>query len=164
MSDLLLVKNPFMMNSKTGKVRFGTPEPNHKKVLQTIPLENHTIFECDNPKLNYIFGEQEIKEIISTSPCDYEIPCEVLNKNSKVEHTQGLPVSFLQIKTEEEGLEWYRTHYPKLPEELLPVIARYHWGEPMTKKALKNEKKKIMKKKQYEGVKIVKKDISITFD
>ena len=91
MSDLLLIKNPFMMNSKTGKVRYGCPEPNHKKVLKTFPLINGgAMFNCEkDSKLNYLFGEEEVKEMISSNPLDYEIPAEVLNKKCKVEHTQG---------------------------------------------------------------------------
>ena len=90
----------------------------------------------------------EMKEMTDISKYDYLIPAKVLNKNSKVEHTEGLPISFLQIKTEAEGMEWYANNYPKIPTDLLPIIARYHWGEPITKKGLRNEKKKIIKKAQ----------------
>ncbi len=85
---------------------------------------------------------------------DYQIPANELNKGlDKERHKDGLPLSFLQINNEEQGLEWYRKNYPKIPDDLLPIIARYHWGEPITKKALKNEKKKITKKLNKQGEK-----------
>ncbi len=61
-------------------------------------------------------------------------------------------------------MEWYSKHYPKLPDDLLPIIARYHWGEPITKKSLKNEKKKIIKKEQSKGLIRVNKNVSLSFD
>jgi hypothetical protein len=81
---------------------------------------------------------------------------ETLNKmrtDDKEPHKDGVPMSFLQVTNEIDGIEWYRKHYPKIPDELLPVIARYHWGEPITKKAVKNERKKLKKKEQkYSGL------------
>ena len=141
-SDPLLIKNPFMMNSKVGEVRFGVGANKPENMARGL-----------SPKLP-----------ISTDPLDYEIPPEVLNKNSKVKHHQGLPISFLQIKTEEEGVEWYKQHYPQIPDDLLPVIARYHWGEPMTKKGLKNERKKIIKKAEKQGIQVKKGGFVVKFE
>ena len=62
------------------------------------------------------------------------------------------------------GIEWYRTHYPKMPEELLPIMARYNWGEPITKKAVKNEKKKLKKKEQKIGGKLESKSGTFIID
>tara|TARA_R100001163_G_C5067218_1_gene206192 strand:- start:4590 stop:5135 length:546 start_codon:yes stop_codon:yes gene_type:complete len=167
-SDPLLIKNPFMMNSKVGEVRFGVGAQKPEKVIQTIVKnEGISLHSEQDPKLNFDIinsKEEQIKEYISTDPLDYEIPPEVLNKNSKVKHTQGLPISFLQIKTEEEGVEWYKQHYPQIPDDLLPVIARYHWGEPMTKKGLKNERKKIIKKAEAKGIQVKKGGFVVKFE
>ena len=45
-----------------------------------------------------------------------------------------------------DGEMWYREHYPKIPEPLYPIIARYHWGEPITNKAIGDEYKKKKKR------------------
>ena len=169
-SDPLLIKNPFMINSKVGQVRFGVEADKPQKVVQTImkPSGEVSLNSEQDSKLNFDFinpkTEEQIKEYIETDPLDYEIPVETLNKNSKVKHERGLPMSFLQIKTEEEGVEWYKKHYPKIPNDLLPVIARYHWGEPMTKKGLKNERKKIIKKAEKKGIEVSKGKFSVKFD
>ena len=151
-SDPLLIKNPFVCKSSKG-VRLSLdkdPRLNKtKSVIQPVVFDNGNVLlhNESNPKLSYLMGkaEQE-KEYIDITKYDYEIPPEQLNKTSKHKHTEGLPISFLQIKTEEEGIDWYANNYPKIPADLLPIIARYHWGEPITKKGLKNERKKIIKK------------------
>ena len=80
---------------------------------------------------------------------DYDISADTLNKNrtdGKEPHKDPLPISFLNIKTEEEGLLWYRKNYPKIPDDLLPIIARYHWGAKINKDTMKKEKKRNKKK------------------
>ena len=167
-SDPLLIKNPFMMNSKVGKVRFGIEAEKPKKVIQTIPQQQGIqIYSEQDPQLNYNIlnsKEEQIKEYIETDPLDYEIPPESLNKNGGQKLEEGLPLSFLQIKTEEEGVEWYKQHYPKIPTDLLPVIARYHWGEPMTKKGLKNERKKVIKKAGQKGMSVKRGPVLVKFE
>ena len=114
-----------------------------------------------------MIGKYELdynQSITDMSKYDYEVPVEVINKTSKVEHKQALPLSFLQIRTEEEGIDWYARHFPKIPDDLLPIIARYHWGEPITKKGIKNEKKKIEKKLKKEGLSVEQKKVVLSFD
>ena len=92
---------------------------------------------------------------------DYDISAETLNKNrtdGKEPHKDPLPISFLNIKTEEEGLLWYRKHYPKIPDDLLPIIARYHWGAKINNKTLKKEKKRNKKKEVPKGLETRKAD------
>tara|TARA_R110000772_G_scaffold223089_3_gene333482 strand:+ start:289 stop:831 length:543 start_codon:yes stop_codon:yes gene_type:complete len=170
-ADPTLIKNPFVCNSAF-HVRMGLDKDPRSKIGNTdfskeVALDNgNTIMinELD-PKLEYMFGSEVVDtELVSLSNMDYEVPPEVLNKTSKVEHKEGLPLSFLQVKTEEEGLEWYKINYPKIPEELLPIIARYHWGEPITKKAIKNEKKKINKKLSKSGLIYSNKKVELSFD
>ena len=38
-------------------------------------------------------------------------------------------MSYLSVGTLEEGEEWYRQHYPQMPDELLPMLARYSFGD-----------------------------------
>lgn len=68
------------------------------------------------------------------------------SKNDKVDPTKTL--SFMNVKSVEEGIEWYRQHNPKIPEDLLPLMARWNWGDlsTITKKQVKNERKKKAKK------------------
>lgn len=168
MSNPLLIKNPFMMKSKVGEVRFGVEADKQQKVIQTIQEEGGIqLYSEQDPQLNYNIlnsKEEQIKEYIETDPLDYEIPPELLNKNGGQKLEKGLPLSFLQIKTEEDGVEWYKKHYPQIPTDLLPVIARYHWGEPMTKKGLKNERKKVIKKAESKGMTIKRGKVLVKFD
>ena len=55
-------------------------------------------------------------------------------------------------------------NYPRIPDDLIPIIARYHWGEPITKKGIRNEKKKIIKKgKEQKGLQIKKGPVFVEF-
>ena len=55
------------------------------------------------------------------------------------------------MKTIEEGIEWYRTFDPKIPEEILPIMARWNWGNlaTLTKKQIKMKMKAHNKLKQH---------------
>lgn len=164
-ADPTLIKNPFICNTKA-QVRLSLDKDPRRfkgdsQLCHKVELENgNTLFH--NPldeKMSFMFGEAPIQrdEYSDISKYDYEITADELNKTSKIKHTRGLPLSFIQIKTEQEGINWYAKNYPKLPTDLLPIIARYHWGEPITKKSLKNEKKKITKKLQQKGLKVLSK-------
>jgi hypothetical protein len=155
---LTLDKTPLMKTGNTQYIRTATLHNGNKKMINEL-----------DPKLSYDFGiEVDDTQYTGISKYDYEIPAEVLNgdkeETHKHYHKKGLPLSFINITTEEEGIEWYSLHYPKIPTDLLPIIARYHWGEPITKKAVKNEKKKIEKKLNKEGLKIENKKIELSFD
>ena len=55
---------------------------------------------------------------------------------------EPMPMSYLSVGTLEEGEEWYRQHYPQMPDELLPMLARYSFGDlgTWTNKELKDFK------------------------
>lgn len=84
---------------------------------------------------------------------DYNIP---RDENAKKKgFKEDLPVSFLQIQEGEveEGKNWYLNRFPKLPEPMAELMARYNWGDlkHQTKKKIKNDKKKATKRgKKYE--------------
>tara|TARA_R110000824_G_scaffold333455_2_gene520055 strand:+ start:309 stop:842 length:534 start_codon:yes stop_codon:yes gene_type:complete len=170
-ADPVLIKNPFICNSAR-QVRLSLDKDPRRfkgdtQFTQEIPLENgNTILENQiDRRLSYVLGKAEMKPLLSTiDKYDYQISAETLNKSSKVKHTEGLPLSFIQIKNENEGIEWYAKNFPKLPDELLPIIARYHWGAPITKKGLKKEKKKIEHKLQKKGITIQNKPVVVKFD
>ena len=153
------LENPFCVNSKYG-VRIGLgKDPRHNKRCgkeNVFQAKNETngntyLINPTDDKMSYTIGTGIEKEMTDISKYDFEVPAEVLNEgrsDGKKIHKEGLPLSFIQIKSEEEGVEWYKIHYPKIPDDLLPIIARYHWGDPITKKSVKNEKKKLRKKQQ----------------
>lgn len=155
------IKNPFICNSEF-QVRLSGDKPRNLSMNTDYIMDAHNpvngnkyIVNPNNDKMSYTFGTGEEKETINFDKCDYEITAETLNKkrkDGKEIHKEGLPISFIQIQDEKEGIEWYRKHYPKIPDDLLPIIARYHWGTPITKKGIKNEKKKINKKLQKKGM------------
>ena len=57
-------------------------------------------------------------------------------------------MSYLNAHTLEEGQAWYRKHYPAVPDELLPIMARYSFGDlgQWNHKELKNYTKKARRK------------------
>lgn len=79
-------------------------------------------------------------------------------------------LSFINVKTLEEGEMWYRNNFPKLPDELCSVMARWNWGDlnQLTKKKVKNDKKKLqsgkVKRDEYYGMKLEKGNFVIKFD
>ena len=173
-ADKTLIKNPFVCNSNSTIRLSLDKDPRRFKgdtqYAYKVELEENKIL-LHNPtdnKLSYTFGKptdnDKEKDIIDIDKYDYQIPAETLNKTSKVKHKDGLPLSFLQIRTEEEGLDWYARHFPKIPTDLLPIIARHHWGEPITKKGIKNERKKIEKKLHKQGLKIEQKKVVVSFE
>ena len=168
-----LIKNPFTCKSSVGHRISMTKDPRCMKDKDTLYMTecigtngNHHLISETNDKLSYCFGTAPETEVEQTSfdNLDYEVPASELNKSSKITHKDGLPLSFLQIDNETQGIEWYKKNYPKIPDELLPIIARYHWGEPITKKGIKNERKKIQKKLQSKGLVIENKKVSLSFN
>lgn len=112
----------------------------------------------DNYSLNYDIVDinkkvpKDYNEKIDAANFDYLIPRDEDAK--KRGFKEDLPISFLQIKEGEveRGKQWYLWQYPKLPEQLAEIMARYNWGDLryQTKKKIKNDKKKAIKKgKKY---------------
>ena len=56
-------------------------------------------------------------------------------------------LSYLRVKTIEEGADWYRKEFPQLPDQICEIMARWNWGDlsQLTKKKVKNDKKKLEK-------------------
>jgi len=123
------------------------------------------IINTRDNKLNYIVGEipEDNKSVKWVGDkVDYGIDFPKLEpepeNNAITDFKNGLPdtrknLSFLQVKSIEEGIEWYRNLDPKIPEELLPLFARWNWGDlsTLTKKQVKNEHKKAVKKGKKKG-------------
>ncbi|MAV35160.1 MAG: hypothetical protein CMJ59_06845 [Planctomycetaceae bacterium] len=80
---------------------------------------------------------------------DFYIPLTEEDKEN-TKHTEPLPASFLQIKEGDvqAGIDWYKKHYPKVPDELVEIMARYNFGDLKyaTRKSIRNDAKKFKKK------------------
>ena len=53
-----------------------------------------------------------------------------------------------------DGIIWYRSHFPQIPDGLYPIIARYHWGNAINKNTMKKEKKALKKHRKKDINKI----------
>tara|TARA_R110002124_G_scaffold2209_1_gene14578 strand:- start:4021 stop:4497 length:477 start_codon:yes stop_codon:yes gene_type:complete len=126
-----------------------------------IDKDRYNVLITEDERLEYICGSKGFnndiknynKEYTPLDKIDYSIG------NKEVETKKNL--SYLQVKTIDEGIEWYRNFDSKIPEELLPVMARWNWGDlsSITKKQIKNENKKDKKnkkKKEKRGITITK--------
>lgn len=111
------------------------------------PAACYDFVRLDKPKLkNY-------NEVVDGLKLDYNIPRDedAIKRGFK----EDLPISFLSIQDGEieKGKMWYIQRFPKLPPEMADLLARYNWGDLkyQTKKKIKNDKKKALKKgKKYE--------------
>tara|TARA_R110001632_G_scaffold29690_3_gene78675 strand:- start:708 stop:1316 length:609 start_codon:yes stop_codon:yes gene_type:complete len=128
-------------NEKISNTIFGTGlKPS---IVGTMKTENK-MMDYDFVSFDKVVKKDPL-EYIDGSKCDYDVG---FDKNK-------IPTSFLQIKEGEiqKGKEWYLNNDPKLPEEIAEMMARYNWGDLkyMTKKSLKNQKKKLGKKNKDIG-------------
>lgn len=139
-----------------------------------IIADNTQIIMRDD-KLDYslVSEEEQTKKI-----CEEEIEIPDLSNYSKTDKLHNPEIkkkvedprtclSFMTVKSVDEGIEWYKKHDPKIPEDLLPLMARWNWGDlskqnkHTVKKESKREKAKLRKK---EGLITVKKNVVLTFD
>ena len=144
--------------------------------LDPCPVEKYIM--ADDERLNYTFIKPEniekhnpkIMDVIDRDLFDYGV---VIKKGEpETEDSVGtldtaVPLSYAQIKKPEQGEEWYRMKYPELPEDFYGIIARYQWGQPFTKKEVKNTTKKIRKNNKKDipqGFSMVKGNFEISFD
>tara|TARA_R110000824_G_scaffold222106_1_gene409469 strand:- start:6388 stop:6930 length:543 start_codon:yes stop_codon:yes gene_type:complete len=144
-------------------------------------LENklcpRTYISSNDSRLNYTFCKEEdiqvknnLPEIIGREMFDYGV---VIKKGKEeTEKDCGTldttaPLSYATINNTETGELWYRESMPNLPEDFYGIIARYTWGQPQTKKSIKNEVKKIKKNPKKpipQGLTVLKGKFSVSFD
>jgi len=178
--DQYNLKNAFMCKSNF-EVRLSLDKDPRKHKGNTDYIDLYQSGESDFVMYNHLdngmtynisknvngVSQEKYIETSLIDKYDYVLDSDTLNSkrsDGKEPHKEPLPLSFIQINNERDGALWYKEHYPKIPDDLIPIIARYHWGEPITKKSIKNEKKKIIKKAGQKGLKIENKKVSITFD
>ncbi len=145
----------------------------------------YTMLYTDDAKANYLCGskgyekdmnvkEDEITKTDITTIDKYDYCIEVdlrKNKDDEIEYKEEdkrNSISFMSVNSIEEGIEWYRNNYPQMPEELLPLMARWNWGDlpTLTKKDIKNDNKRIKKGKKPKqmGLEIKTGKFKIDFD
>ena len=130
-------------------------------------------------RLNYQFVKRPDEEPIPNGCCiiapneedieldkvDYYVPL----PQGETKHKQPLPLSFLQIRQGDvqSGIEWYKNHYPKVPDDLIEIMARYNFGDLKyaTRKSIRNNVKKYKKKNSDpKGLQVKKGPFKVTFD
>lgn len=145
-------------------------EVNKDKKL--VKPDNYNMILTENPKTSYLFGTKgkdkdfenantELKYLEPGSRIDYTIKPITAYERPEIDEPEPetdepdpnlneikKTLSFMNVRTIEEGIEWYRKFDPKIPEDLLPLMARWNWGDlsTITKKQIRNERKKQKKK------------------
>ena len=145
------------------------------KSLDTPNISKNIYIVSDDPRLNYTITDNTKDpselSIIPREKFDYGVV--VKKGEEETEDSVGtldetLPISYTTIKDPVVGEKWYRNKYPNLPEDFYGVIARYTWGQPQTKKSIKNEKKKYEKKKGKDkppqGLSVLQGKFELNFD
>lgn len=132
---------------------------------------SNVILNTDDPKLNYeIVAEQKgveprtpngFDEMINVSKVDYVIDKNIPNLKyggkitkdgeleNPVEEDPQKTLSYMSVGSLEEGEEWYRHNYPKLPDQMYGLCARWNWGDlkSHSKLSAKQDVKNMKKKK-----------------
>tara|TARA_R110000751_G_scaffold102870_3_gene198092 strand:- start:1475 stop:1966 length:492 start_codon:yes stop_codon:yes gene_type:complete len=151
------------------------------KPEDVINLENklcpRTYISATDSRLNYTFCKEEdikeknnLPEVIGRELIDYGVVIkegEEEDENNSGSLDTIAPLSYATINDAESGELWYRESMPNLPEDFYGIIARYTWGQPQTKKSIKNEVKKIKKNPKKpipQGLTIMKGKFSVSFD
>ena len=126
-----------------------------EEVPETFTQEDTLQINSNDDRLNYLFIKKEDvdnkiytpKEEISRDDIDYDVV--VKKGEEETEDSLGtldktLPASFFQVKSVEEGTEYYLTKNPDLPEDVAEIMSRYTFGDKQEKP--KEEPKKKTKK------------------
>ena len=133
---------------------------------------------ADDPKCSYICGssgtEEDLKkirqkvELISSQKIDYAVVTEAQKEHEEDVIDKRNSLSFMSVNNVDDGIEWYRQNFPKIPEELYPIMARWNFGDlsQVTKKDVKNDKKRVKqgkKPKVCQGLEVKKGPFVVEF-
>jgi len=138
---------------KLEKINFGE--------IEQVPLD--CVDYSIAPKEEYDILKSMTKKI----PTNEELVKAEENHTIAVED-KSRKLSFLNCVNIEEGTEWYKKEFPEVPDELCEIMARWNWGDlsTLTKKQVKNEKKKKIRKeiKNSNKCKVERGNFTIKFD
>lgn len=146
------------------------------------PTKGKAIIITEDEKLNYSFGSRgsevdlDYPEHILRDKVDYnfitkEEAEKELNSDTKdlTEETADKrnSLSYMSVNSVEDGIEWYRKNFPKVPDDLLPLMSRWSFGDlsEVTKKSVKNDAKRVKqgKKPKIKGLQVKKGPVVVTF-
>ena len=119
---------------------------NHKLVTDDDRLSYTIVPKPDDSEFEPIDGVKlcSNEHTVGYDKYDMYVP---LTENDKAKHEHPLPLSFMQIKEGdvEAGAQWYRDHYPKIPDELIDIMARYNFGDLKyaTRKSIRNDRSEL---------------------
>tara|TARA_R110002126_G_scaffold266854_1_gene410227 strand:+ start:306 stop:815 length:510 start_codon:yes stop_codon:yes gene_type:complete len=127
-------------------------------VPETFTQEDTIQIDSNDDRLNYLFVKKDDVESKIFTPKEYisrdDIDYDVVVKKGKEETEDSLgtldktmPASFFQVKSVEEGTEYYLTKNPDLPEGVAEIMARYSFGDKQVKQEDIQKKSKKKKKK-----------------
>ena len=131
--------------------------------IQGVAMSNDGLqahYVASDPRASYTLINSKVElqkynpaftEWVSPHKVDFNLmPPDGLQQHyeKSVVKTQGLPMSFLQVQSVEEGTEWYKMN-TRYPDEVCEMLSQYEWGDLRytTKKEFKNLKKKTHRKK-----------------
>jgi hypothetical protein len=93
-------------------------------------LKNVLIFEkkggAEDQNTQDPTKEEDKVEWLDMDRVDYHM-CFDAYKGTDLEDI-GVPLSYLDVRTVAEGMEWYSRH-TKMPDCMIPFLAEYHWGD-----------------------------------
>tara|TARA_R110000822_G_scaffold9968_2_gene38120 strand:+ start:63 stop:602 length:540 start_codon:yes stop_codon:yes gene_type:complete len=175
--ELITDSNQDIMRETDKKNKLIKPITQEDVVRLEDKLCPRTYICATDSRFNYTFCKEEdiviknnLPEILERDKIDYGV---VIKKgDEETENSTGsldttIPLTYYQITEPEEGELWYREKHPNLPEDFYGIIARYTWGQPQTKKSIKNEIKKVKKNPKKvlpQGLSVLKGTFSVSFD
>ena len=153
--------------------------------MTLVKLEG-AVKSSDNQQVHYVASDPKASYTLlnPTVPEDYSPACIDWVSPDKVDYNlmppeqdsrfvdssvknHGLPLSYLQIQTVEEGSEWYKAH-TRYPDLVCEMLARYEFGDLRytTKKEFKNLRKKTQRKKskQSQNLQVKRGPTIVSFD
>ncbi len=143
---------------------------NDKRAIKELKKSNHIYIQSNDPRFNYAFHNEKCldtkqPEVVNISQYDYSFVRKAGNDKSMPELISATElVSFQNLDDMEE---FYRQKHPNLPDEYYGIMARYSTGQPITKKEVKNNLKKVKKNPNKQlpvGLSVAHKQITIDFN
>lgn len=143
-----------------------------KQEIAELKKSNHIFIQSNDPRFNYAFhNEKTIKdfnkhpEVINISQYDYGFVRKPGDDKNMPELITATELACFQNLDDME--EFYRQKHPNLPDEYYGIMARYSTGQPITKKEVKQNLKKVKKNPNKQlpvGLSVAHKQITIDFD